>query len=100
MNKTLTSKVDEEGQVQVKEGWVREATGKPESVASQELNNEGHSMLLIQPNIYRTSTMWQVLLYVLKIYLQNSIVPALKKLYSDSETDQEQVDSDTCYEKI
>ena len=37
--------------------------------------------------------MWQVLLYVLKI--QNSIVPALKKLYSDSETDQEQVDSDT-----
>ena len=44
--------------------------------------------------------MWQVLLYVLKIYLQNSIVPALKKLYSDSETDQEQVDSDTCYEKI
>ena len=47
MNKTLKSKVDEEGQVQVKECWVREATGKPESVASQKLSNKGHSMLLI-----------------------------------------------------
>ena len=45
--------------------------------------------------------MWQVLPYVLKIHLQKKVLSLpSKKLDSDSETDQEQVDSDTCYEKI
>lgn len=64
------SKVDEEGQVQMKEGLVREAIGEPASVASQKLTDEGHSNFFIQPSIYRTSTMCKAPLWVLKIYLQ------------------------------
>lgn len=67
-------------------GLVREAIGEPKSVASQKLTDEGHSNLLIQPSIYRTSTMCQAPRWVLKIHLQKKKIiiriPALIELYS------------------
>lgn len=48
---------------------VRETIG-PESVVPQKLRDEEYSNLFIQPNTDRTSTVFQILLWMLKQYLQ------------------------------